>query len=180
MLRTHVGGWKLGAAGQRMGHLVVDVGSSAKWSGLMQDCSPCLTASRMSGFGGHWLLRQHRLVTEKEVCRLQGIPDAHVDYHAAKVRKCPHNFLAAVGKAMTTPWSQRLSRAPCPLLASARRRTWRSPRPATSSSICCGVGNDESRMMPGRGRAPHTKALTKICSARAVLPFRRRFVHQVS
>lgn len=78
---------------------VVDVGSSAKWSSVMRGCSPCLTASRAKT-GGHYLLTFQRRMTEKEVCRLQGIPDGRFDYLAAGVTQ--RQFLQAVGNAMTS------------------------------------------------------------------------------
>jgi hypothetical protein len=40
------------------------------------------------------------MMTEKEVCRLQGIPDNRVDYINAKVRRSV--FLHAVGNAMSS------------------------------------------------------------------------------
>ena len=63
---------------------VLDVGASAAWAHMMNDCSPCLTAQRCMQVGGHYLLRFGRTMTEKEVCRLQGIPDGRVDYGEQK------------------------------------------------------------------------------------------------
>jgi site-specific DNA-cytosine methylase len=79
---------------------IVDVGASARWSAVMEGCSPCLTASRLKGSGGHYLLHFKRMMTEKEACRLQGIPDNRVDYINAKVRRSV--FLHAVGNAMSS------------------------------------------------------------------------------
>ena len=78
---------------------VVDVGSSAKWSRVMRGCSPCLTASRAKT-GGHYLVAKRRLMTEREICRLQGIPDGRFDYEMAKVSQS--KFLHAVGNAMSS------------------------------------------------------------------------------
>jgi DNA-cytosine methyltransferase len=80
--------------------VVLDIGASAAWGHMMTDCSPCLTAQRCMQNGGHFLLRFNRLMTEKEVCRLQGIPDGRVDYLRAKVPKA--KFLHAVGNAMSS------------------------------------------------------------------------------
>lgn len=79
---------------------VVDVGASTAWGHAMMDCSPRLTAQRCLQMGGHYLLRFNRGMTEKEVCRLQGIPDGRVDYTRAKVTKA--KFLHAVGNAMSS------------------------------------------------------------------------------
>jgi site-specific DNA-cytosine methylase len=70
------------------------------WAQMMNDCSPCLTAQRCMQVGGHYLLRFGCTMTEKEVCRLQGIPDGRVDYVGAKVTKA--KFLHAVGNAMSS------------------------------------------------------------------------------
>lgn len=79
---------------------IVDIGCSAAWSSVMPGCSPCLTASRCKSLGGHYLLRRERMMTEKEVCRLQGIPDSRINYVRANVRKSV--FLHAVGNAMSS------------------------------------------------------------------------------
>ena len=79
---------------------VIDVGASPAWGHVMTDCSPCLTAQRCMRVGGHYLLRFNRTMTEKEVCRLQGIPDSRVDYVRAGVSKA--KFLQAVGNAMSS------------------------------------------------------------------------------
>jgi hypothetical protein len=50
--------------------------------------------------GGHYLMRFDRMMTEKEMCRLQGIPDGRVDYRRANVPKA--EFLHAVGNAMSS------------------------------------------------------------------------------
>ena len=46
------------------------------------------------------MLRFDRTMAEKEVCRLQGIPDGRVDYVGANVPKA--KFLHAVGNAMSS------------------------------------------------------------------------------
>lgn len=79
---------------------VVDIGGSPEWGHMMIGCSPCLTSQRCSAVGGHYLMRFNRTMTEKEVCRLQGIPDGRVDYVAAGVKKS--KFLHAVGNAMSS------------------------------------------------------------------------------
>lgn len=81
-------------------NVVIDVGASPAWGHAMTDCSPCLTAQRCAHHGGHYLLRFKRTMTEKEVCRLQGIPDGRVDYVQAGVPKA--KFLHAVGNAMSS------------------------------------------------------------------------------
>ena len=50
--------------------------------------------------GGHFLLRFGRTMTEKEMCRLHGIPDMRIDYVEAGVPKA--KFLHAVGNAMSS------------------------------------------------------------------------------
>ena len=79
---------------------VLDIGASTAWGHMMTDCSPCLTAQRCMQTGGHFLLRFGRTMTEKELCRLQGIPDGRFDYDAAGVPKT--KFLHAVGNAMSS------------------------------------------------------------------------------
>lgn len=78
---------------------IVDVRATAAWSAVMQGCSPCLTATRCK-MGGHYLLHYKRMMTEKEICRLQGIPDKRVNYVVAKVPRL--RFLEAVGNAMSS------------------------------------------------------------------------------
>ena len=101
MERVQAASVKLESAGYlpEASDAVVDVGSSAKWSHVMRGCSPCLTASRAKT-GGHYLLTFRRLMTETEICRLQGIPDGRFDYAKANVKQ--NQFLHAVGNAMSS------------------------------------------------------------------------------
>ena len=101
MNRVHAASVKLESAGYlpEACDAVVDVGSSAKWSRVMRGCSPCLTASRAKT-GGHFLFTCRRLMTETEICRLQGIPDGRFDYEMANVSQT--KFLHAVGNAMSS------------------------------------------------------------------------------
>ena len=50
--------------------------------------------------GGHYLMTLGRTMTEKEMCRLQGIPDGRIDYCNAGAPKA--EFLHAVGNAMSS------------------------------------------------------------------------------
>lgn len=81
-------------------HPVIDIAASKGWAHVMTDCSPCLTASRCMRAGGHYLMSLGRTMTEKEMCRLQGIPDGRIDYCSAGVPKA--EFLHAVGNAMSS------------------------------------------------------------------------------
>jgi len=79
---------------------ILDVSASESWSSVMVDCSPCLTASRCMRGGGHYIMNFNRTMTEKEMCRLQGIPDGRFDHQEAKVPRPA--FLHAVGNAMSS------------------------------------------------------------------------------
>jgi len=103
-IRAHVNAARLKLESQGLQpekcNAVLDIGASKAWGHMMVDCSPCLTAQRCMQTGGHFLLRLGRTMTEKEVCRLQGIPDMRIDYAAAGVPKA--KFLHAVGNAMSS------------------------------------------------------------------------------
>ncbi len=74
--------------------IVMDANASPSWACSMVRCSPCLTASRCR-VGGHYLLSRRRFMTWQEVCRLQGLPPARVDFQSAGVKLS--DFRHAVG-----------------------------------------------------------------------------------
>lgn len=75
---------------------VIDVGSTAKWQTVMANCSPCLTAARCRT-GGHYLTSKRRLMTIREMARLQGTPP----HRFAGKELHPTDLAKALGNAMS-------------------------------------------------------------------------------
>lgn len=83
----------------------VDVGATPKWSSAMVGTCPCLTSSRCK-MGGHYSTVAKRMLTRKEMLRLQGIPPNRFNYKTAGVKEDDLKF--AVANAMSTNVLMRL------------------------------------------------------------------------
>lgn len=86
-------------------HAFIDVGATPEWSSTMVGCSPCLTSTRCRQ-GGHYSTVAKRMMTLKEMMRLQGIPDHRFNHKRAGVKE--DDLLFAVGNAMSTNVLMRL------------------------------------------------------------------------
>ena len=86
-------------------HAFVDVGATPKRSSAMVGTCPCLTSSRCK-MGGHYSTVAKRMLTRKEMLRLQVIPPNRFNYKTAGVKEDDLKF--AVANAMSTNVLMRL------------------------------------------------------------------------
>ena len=86
-------------------HAVVDAGSSEKFSCMMVDKFPCITATRGKSLM-YWLSSKMRMVELEELCRLQGFQLETLRHEEAEVRATSVGHM--VGNTMSVNILERL------------------------------------------------------------------------